>query len=133
MCIRDRYKDMQEEIESIISSRRPEIKEEVQKIANSLYNLPANTSTDKILHIFKQNLEKLKLCMYKEEVKIVKSNALEELKNYSGHFKDQVAKIKECNAKKSLGQHEFEGIWKLIDSNKKLLEENKKIIVSSLL
>jgi len=121
------YKRMQEEIESIIALKKPEVKKQIKQITDSLYNLPTNTAINKILDIFKENLNELKLSL---EDKIKEPSVLKEIDNYSEILRNQAKAIKE-QPKRSLRQHEFDNIRKLIANNKKLLEENKKIIVIS--
>lgn len=133
------YRNMQDEIEVIVSLRKTEVRPEIRKITSSLYNLPVDASADRILAIFKENLAKLKNFM--DETDILKarhnvegetkSKVMEILENYTEMVKSQAASMKKtCSvSQKTLGDHEFENMWKIVANNRRVLEENRRLIV----
>jgi len=133
------YRNIQDEIEMIVSLRKSEVNPEIKKITSSLYNLPTDVSTDKILTIVKENLSKLKDFMDETDILKTKHNTegetktkvMEILENYTEMVRTQAASIKKtCSvSQKTLGEHEFENMWKIVANNKKLLEENRRLIV----
>ena len=135
----DLYKNMQDEIEMVITLRKTEINPEIKKITSSLYNIPVDMSVKRIFDIFKENLGKLKDFMDETDVLRARSDdegeaknkVMEILENYTELVRKQTNTMKKScsNTQKTLGDHEFENMWKIIASNKKILEENKKIIV----